>query len=222
MTKLTVVPGKGESPSVDRAYCERVLLAREPELIAFVSLGARLRHLRVGHGLSRKELAEKSGLDADTVANMESDHVMGPRRLLELLRVAEPLGVEAKQLVLLAADDLAARSDWLSKLAMYEPDSHVVEFAPGRWGSRLKGARHHRSEHGRTPLGVVLRRMRRQADMKLADCAQRARRSVSGMCDVENGRRQVSTVDSLVGWSVGLWVPLDDLTEFVIEHRTDR
>ena len=65
--------------------------------MSFEVNGQRLRHLRVQRALSLRALAERSGVAFDTINKLELGH--RPARLVTSRKLADALGVEAKELL---------------------------------------------------------------------------------------------------------------------------
>jgi XRE family transcriptional regulator, regulator of sulfur utilization len=65
--------------------------------MSFEVNGQRLRQLRVQRALSLRALADRSGVAFDTINKLELGH--RPARLVTIRKLAEALGVEAKELM---------------------------------------------------------------------------------------------------------------------------
>ncbi len=59
--------------------------------------GQRLRQLRVEKALSLRALGERTGVAYDTISKLENGH--RPARLVTIRKLADALGVEAKELL---------------------------------------------------------------------------------------------------------------------------
>ncbi|MCA9709117.1 MAG: helix-turn-helix domain-containing protein [Myxococcales bacterium] len=69
----------------------------DPEQV-LAHLARELRHAREARGLSRKRLAERSGLSLETIKKLEQGHGFHPR-LETMVRLASGLGVSLLELV---------------------------------------------------------------------------------------------------------------------------
>ncbi len=67
-------------------------------MLAMTTAGEKLKEARRRAMLTQEELAEKSGVGIATISRIEKDHIEEPR-FSTLRRLAEPLGVEPRELL---------------------------------------------------------------------------------------------------------------------------
>lgn len=206
----------GERILNDRAFIERTRLHKDRELIAYRTEGEWLTRMREQNPKpSVRNLSILTDLSRSAIAKIERGDTIP--NLYTLRKLAYGLEVDIDQLVLLVAEDYAARDAYLHGINFYEPDRFPVR-KHGKELSRVM-CRFATGNSHQIRLGTHIHAIRNHASITQKEWAKRSRLGATILSKIENSRYNLSSVPLLIGMSIGLRVPLDELTSFVVLHQ---
>ncbi|QWF81938.1 helix-turn-helix domain-containing protein [Amycolatopsis sp. CA-230715] len=199
----------------DRAFIERTRLRKDRELIAYRDEGEWLNRLREQNKMLIRHLCDLTNLSRSAIQCIE--HGRQRPSLYTLRKLAYALGVEPDQLILLVAEDYVARDAHLYETGLYQPDRFPVR-KDGKELSRITWQYAVGNSH-QVRLGSHIHAIRNRASITQKEWAKRSRMGATILSKIENSRYNLSTVPLLIGVAIGLRVPLDELTSFVVLHQ---